>query len=958
MIPTPLAPTARTAGLVALLSLPVAAQSDVTDVIEHCSGAVVSVDVLFAKIDSPGRASQDGVNAVRVERPGSGVIVDAGGLVLTAAHLVEQVREDSDEYWVLVGLPGGGERRAVVVRRDEEADLALLRIQDAGSARYPALPLAPAREEPVGARVVALSDPAGSRPYAFAGALAFAAGPVRLREALLEPDQALLSDCRFHDLLDGGPLVNTRGQIVGLHNSSHLSPRPEGFGGEPEDGEEPEEDRDYAVIVSSEAVMASMGDLLEGASTLAPLPARPVELEPAVAAIERVAPSVVSVHHRAEGEHPAAADPTDPQSRRLPEGLGSGVVVDPSGLVLTTSLLFGDDEGGTTTVRLADGRLIPAQLLARKPATQVALLRLELGEGETLPAARPVGSGTLAQGEVAAVVARPYAPAVHMSVGVLSALEREGLVQLASWVHPGHRGGAVVDREGRLVGIAVREPASFGRADQDSYLGFAAPISTALAALEEAWTAAGATNPLVDATEAELAARRTPVAGVAERTRSSLINVLVSKAVEKPSTGFDPFAGSGEEEFQLLGQGSGVIIEASGLALSNWHVVDAALADDGTQSESSKVEVTLPDGRRFEARVLSTSRDDDLALLALQIGPDDELVPVELGDSDELRPGQPVVAIGNPLGLANSVSAGIVSTTGLDTRIQGRLREYKGMVMTDAAINPGNSGGALLDLDGRLVGINSAGRVGAGMAIPVNKARDVFSDKLLSAKSLKAAYLGLEVADRGGELVIDSLDGEGPAARAGAALDDRVLSLAGRETPGKTAFARVALDLEATAPCALVVERDGERLELQVLPVSFAAWTIARSSGIEVVEVDYAAEAELVRAASIDLYRAYTQREDGEPPRLMAGALRVTRVGSLLGKERPAVEPGDLLLGITSITMGTAAVHERLVRFESLADLSEAIAPLATKEGGGHLFWLWRDGEVVSTEVFVRRPPR
>lgn len=957
MTSSPLASTARLAGLLALLSLPAPAQSDVTDVVEHGRNAVVSVDVLFAKIDSPGRAAQNGVNAVRVERPGSGVLVDGSGLVLTAAHLVEQVREGSDEYWVRVGLASGGERRATIVHRDEAADLALLRIEGREGARYPALPLAPAGDEPVGARVVALSAPAGSHPYSFAGALAFAAGPVTLREATLEPWQVLLSDCRFHDLLDGGPLLNTRGEVIGLHNSSHLSPRPEGFGGAPEEGEEPEEDRDYAVIVSGEAVLAAMGEHLRGADTLEPLAPRPADMEPAVAAIERISPSVVSVHHRQEGEHPASADPADPQSRRLPEGLGSGVVVDPSGLVLTTSHLF-EDEEGTTTVRLADGRVLPARLLARSPASQVALLAVELPEGETLPAARPVDSATLAQGEAVAVVARPYAPAVHMSVGVLSALEREGLVQLASWVHPGHRGGAVVDRDGRLIGIAVREPASFGRADQDSYLGFAAPISTALAALEEAWTATGAASPLVDATDAELEARRTPVSGVAERTRSSLINVLVSQAVEKPSTGFDPFGGSGEEEFQLLGQGSGVIIEASGLALSNWHVVDAALARNGTQSESSRVEVTLPDGRRFEARVLSTSRDDDLALLALQIGPEDELVPVELGDSDDLRPGQPVVAIGNPLGLANSVSAGIVSTLGLDTRIQGRLREYKGMVMTDAAINPGNSGGALLDLDGRLVGINSAGRVGAGMAIPVNKAREVFSDKLLSAKSLKAAYLGMEVVDRGGELVVDSVDEEGPAARAGVRVEDRIRALAGRETAAKTAFARIALDLDAAAPCPITVEREGQSLELELLPVSFAAWTIARATGIEVVEVDYGAEAQLVGDASVALYRAYTQRESGEPSRLMAGALRVTRVGSLLGKERPAVEVGDLLLGITSITAGTTAVHERLVRFESLADLSGSITPLYTKDGATHLFWLWRDGEIVATEVFVRRPGR
>ena len=228
----------------------------------------------------------------------------------------------------------------------------------------------------------------------------------------------------------------------------------------------------------------------------------------------------------------------------------------------------------------------------------------------------------------------------------------------------------------------------------------------------------------------------------------------------------------------------------------------------------------------------------------------------------------------------------------------------------------------------------------------------------LSAKSLKAAYLGLETEDGAAGLAIASVDEDGPAARAGARAGDLLLSLAGRETASKTALARLVLDLDTTAPSALVVERDGEVLQLELQPISFAAWTIARSSGIEVVEVDYAAEAELVRQASIDLYRAYTQRESGEPSRLMAGALRVTRTGALADADAPLVEAGDLLLGITSITAGTTAVHERLVRFESLSDLSEAVAPLATKEGGTHLFWVWRDGEVLPTEVLLRRPPR
>ena len=949
---------ALTLALPCLLALPAVAQTSVTDIVERAADAVVSVDVLFDKVNASGRSAR-GRDSVRVERPGSGFLVSESGLVLTNAHLVAEVREGSDEYWIAVSLATGGERRADVVFRDETTDLALLQLEVRDSDHFVALPIAPARREEVGARVVALSDPAGWQSrYAFAGALAFASGPVKLREATLEPWQALLSDCRFHDLLDGGPLLNTRGEVIGIHNSSHLSPRPEGFDEESED-EEKKVDLDYAVIVSGEAIERALGELLSGVQTLAPVPSPTARDDVASAAIARIAPAVVSVWCAGEedGEHPDLGDPADPQSQRIPENLGSGVVVDPSGLVLACSSLF-PETGGATTIRTADGTLYPATLVARKPENQVALLKVSLPPDTSLTAATLADSGQLAPGEFATVVARPFPAEVNMSVGVLSALERDGLVQLASWVHGGHRGGAVVDRQGRLIGIAVQQPQMAHDVDKDSYLGFASPTSTALAALAAEWTAQGATSTVQTATPEELEARRTAVAEVAARTRSSLINVMVKKAVEQAASGFDPFGGGGARSFELLSQGSGVIIEATGLALSNWHVVDGALADDGTQSPDYRIEVTLPDGRSFEARVLSTSRDDDLSLLALQIGPDDELVPVELGDSDDLRPGQPVIAIGNPLGLANSVSAGIITALDQDTLIRGRLRKYNGMVMTDTAINPGNSGGALLDLEGRLVGINSAGRVGLGMAIPVDKAREVFSGKLLSAKSLRTAYLGLQVVERRGELVVDELDADGPARRAGVRIADRVQALAGHETPTKAAWARVILDLDTDALCALRVSREDEVHELELHPISFATWEIAQSCGIEVAAVDYAAESQLVLDASTALHRGYTQDPTGEPTRSMAGALRVTRVGSLFGKDRPLVRPGDLLLGITSYERGTTAVHERLVRFESIADLATAIAPLATKEGGGHLFWVLREGEVLTVEVFVRRPPR
>jgi S1-C subfamily serine protease len=400
-----------------------------------------------------------------------------------------------------------------------------------------------------------------------------------------------------------------------------------------------------------------------------------------------------------------------------------------------------------------------------------------------------------------------------------------------------------------------------------------------------------------------------------------------------------------------------VIIDPSGLALTNWHVVSAAL--DGTvPREDHTVEVTLPTGEKYGARVLSTSRDDDLALIALDLEPGRTLVPVELGDSGALRHGQPVIAIGNPLGLANSVSLGVVSRKTIDARISGRLREYKGMVMVDAAINPGNSGGALLDEEGRLIGINTAGRVGAGMAIPVDKARAVFADKLLAAESLRSSFLGFQVMEQNGGLFVRSVDELGPAGRVGLQVGDQILDVDGRSGLNQIQLAQTLLDAEAGEPMVLQVGRAGATQTFTVVPIPFAAWQVFRQSGILVTPVDYSEESELVQNASLALHRAYTGDRAGAPSQLMEGALRVEAVRSLDPDRDHPLQTGDLVLGLTTVVLDAVANSEHLTRFERLADLALAFDARATKEGELCQLWIWRDGEVRDVEAWVRRAPR
>jgi S1-C subfamily serine protease len=221
------------------------------------------------------------------------------------------------------------------------------------------------------------------------------------------------------------------------------------------------------------------------------------------------------------------------------------------------------------------------------------------------------------------------------------------------------------------------------------------------------------------------------------------------------------------------GVGSGVVLDTSGHILTNFHVVDGA----------QKLTVTLSDGTSATARVLGTDPAGDLALIQADL-PADRLTPLPLGDSDQVKPGQPVVAIGNPLGFDNTITSGIVSAVDR-TQDEGgaNSRPLRGLIQTDAAINPGNSGGPLLNTQGEVIGINTlglgrGGAQGINFAVPIN-AYKVLQDRLLAGATIEHPYLGISGRDitpgnkdelgvtvDQGVLVIQAVT-QGPAAKAG-----------------------------------------------------------------------------------------------------------------------------------------------------------------------------------------------
>ena len=238
---------------------------------------------------------------------------------------------------------------------------------------------------------------------------------------------------------------------------------------------------------------------------------------------------------------------------------------------------------------------------------------------------------------------------------------------------------------------------------------------------------------------------RLSFAPVVKKVTPAVVNVYASRvetAARNPLFD-DPifrrfFGGGGDDSRVSKALGSGVIVDPSGLIVTNYHVIE----------NMTQVKVALSDRREFEAEIVLRDPRTDLAVLRLKGGKDFPVL--ELGDSDALEVGDFVIAVGDPFGVGQTVTQGIVSAL---ARTQVGISDYGFFIQTDAAINPGNSGGALVDLDGKLVGINSAiysrsgGSIGIGFAIPVNMVKSVISAPLHGGATVKRPWLGATPAE-------------------------------------------------------------------------------------------------------------------------------------------------------------------------------------------------------------------
>jgi len=315
----------------------------------------------------------------------------------------------------------------------------------------------------------------------------------------------------------------------------------------------------------------------------------------------------------------------------------------------------------------------------------------------------------------------------------------------------------------------------------------------------------------------------TSLSAAARLASPAVVSINTSMAAPHNPHANDPwfrfFFGDQAQRSPQTGLGSGVIVSPAGYLLTNHHVIDGADA----------IEVQLSDGRHASAQVIGTDPDTDLAVLKIDL-PD--LPVILLGDSDRLQVGDVLLAIGNPFGVGQTVTSGIVSALG---RNQLGLNTFENFIQTDAAINPGNSGGALVDIHGHLMGINTAifsrsgGSMGIGFAIPTSTARFVL-ESIVRDGSVTRGWLGVEPQQLDRELaqhfgvnttqgvVITGVLQNGPAASAGLRPGDVITHIAGQPIRDVAGLLAAVAALRPGEPAEIGIERRDAPMNLTVVP--------------------------------------------------------------------------------------------------------------------------------------------
>ena len=355
-----------------------------------------------------------------------------------------------------------------------------------------------------------------------------------------------------------------------------------------------------------------------------------------------------------------------------------------------------------------------------------------------------------------------------------------------------------------------------------------------VATLQPGWLKGERSGKTLALTQARMEGRQDAMPGgsfrqAAQKAAPAVVSINVQQKARSKARRADPwfrFFEEPEDESTGGGMGSGVIVSSEGYILTNHHVIEGAEA----------IEVVLNDGRTTMAKVIGTESETDLALLKIDLP---KLPTIVLGQMESLQVGDAVLAIGNPFGVGQTVTSGIVSALG---RKQLGINTFENFIQTDAAINPGNSGGALVDANGLLMGINTAiysrsgGNMGIGFAVPVSTATQIMASLIKDGKvtrgwiGVEPRPLTAEIAESFGivkdkstgalpqGVLINGVLQNSPAAKAGIQPGDLILQVAGQTVADVPEMLTRVAALKPGEAASLSVQRNGKLIEIRVTP--------------------------------------------------------------------------------------------------------------------------------------------
>ena len=368
--------------------------------------------------------------------------------------------------------------------------------------------------------------------------------------------------------------------------------------------------------------------------------------------------------------------------------------------------------------------------------------------------------------------------------------------------------------------------------------------------------------------------RNSPIVRAVAQARGAVVSIQGRKRVQSPMSliGTQP-------ERQVKGMGTGVILDSRGFILTNFHVVDGV----------ERIEVTLADGQKLIGQMVARDKPTDLAIIRIQTNISLPTIPI--GTSSDLMPGEAVIAVGNAYGYDHTVTSGIISALHRPVQVS-ETQEYTDLIQTDASINPGNSGGPLLNINGKMIGLNVAVRVGAqgiGFAIPVNEAVRVAARMLYAEQSANIIHgVMTKTVETGSvtEAVVVATSSDSPGEKAGIQEGDVILRIDGRRITGSLDFEFAFVDRQSGEEVEFEIERAGgdpisvtvvlkSPLSKPVPPTTNDVWTTVG------VELELVSE-RVVR----QMHGTY------------GGGLRVTKVRADSPAAQEGVVRGDILVGM------------------------------------------------------------